>query len=255
MLNGEVITQSPAAKSFQAYLLPPENGSWKAAIGIFFGAALTVGVASKDSVLGYLAVAALDYVIQESLGFKVSFDEMLGPQIEKAFDNNQILKKFGEERFDSLIEKIEPGLRQCHRPIAFSESALNAQISWKLEKKSGLLNGFFDSNTFEYISRTIRASDLVDLTGVVSSYNMNTFKGRLYAESMERTILFELSNSARSSAETASVAGSLYENTVKLATFTRKITLRGFKNESVNNRLKSIYVVGVNPAELLVLHL
>lgn len=246
LLNAEIITQSPSAKGFEVFLLPPEEGSWKAVLAVVFATALTVGVASKDSALGYLAVSALDYVIKESLGFEVDFDETLGPQIEKAFEDKIIPQNLGEDRFDSLIEKVEPGLRQCHRPIVFSESATNAQVNWITGSRRGALDGFFDAETYEYIARTIRSSDLQDFVGSVSSYNMNTFRGRIYIESMQRTIPFELSEAARGSKAQALIAGSLYENTVRSGVFSNQVVLRGFRNDSVNGRLKSVYVVEVN---------
>lgn len=247
LLNGEVITQSPSARGFEVFLLPPEEGSWKAVLAVVFGTALTVGVASKDSALGYLAVSALDYVIQESLGFEVDFDEMLGPQIERAFEQKAIPNKLSGDRFDSLIEKVEPGLRQCHRPIVFSESATNAQVNWNIGSSRGVMDGFLDENTYEYIARTVRSDDLQDFTGSVSSYNMNTFKGRIYIESLQRTVPFELAEAARSALAQSLIAGSLYENTVRSGVFKNLVVLRGFRNDSVNGRLKNIFVIEVNP--------
>lgn len=242
LLNGEVITQSPSAKGFEVFLMPPEKGSWKATLGIVL---LTVGVASKDSALGYLAVSALDYVLQEALGFDVDFDELLGPQIEDAFRAKEIPNKLTVDRFDSLIEKVEPGLRQCHRPLVFSSSATNAQISWAVGSDRGVLSGFFDRDTFSYIDRTIRSEQVTEIIGIVSSYNANTFKGRLYVEALSRTVPFELSELARTSGAIEAIVGSLYENTVKSNRFARQLKVRAFRNESVNGRLKSLFVVNV----------
>lgn len=251
LINGEVLSQSPSVSGFHTYLLPPEEGSWKAGIGIFFGAMLTVGVASKDSALGYLAVSALDYVLQQALGFEVDFNETLGPQIREAWENQIISQTHDEGRFDSLIEKVEPALRQCHRPIVFSESAKNGQIAWRCGRRQGTLDGFFDTRTYEYISKTIRKENLQDISGIVSSYNVNTFKGRLYVKRAQRTIPFELSQEARNPVSIQSIVGSLYENSSKTRLFSEEIILRGFRNESVNGRLKSLFVVDVNPEEPL----
>nr|WP_159453932.1 hypothetical protein [Ruegeria meonggei] len=251
LINGEVLTQSPSAKGFHQFILPPEEGSWKAGIGIFFGTALTIGVASKDSALGYLAVSALDYVLQQSLGFEVDFDETFGPQIERAREQQQIPQKIDAERFDSLIEKVEPGLRQCHRPIVFSETATNAQVTWRLPRQAGILDGFFDSETYEYVSQTLRQEDLEDFQGNISSYNVNTFKGRVYIKSMQRTLPFEIAPEARSPSALRAIVGSLYENSSNEHLFSADVVLRGFRNESVNGRLKSIYAVLINPEDAL----
>lgn len=253
LLNGEVLTQSPSAKGFHQFILPPEEGSWKAAIGIVFGTALTIGVASKDSALGYLAVSALDYVMQQSLGFEVDFDETLGPQIIRAWEQKQIPQTIDAERFDSLIEKVEPGLRQCHRPIVFSETATNAQIRWRLPARSGIMDGFFDRETYEYVSQTLRREDIEDFQGNISSYNVNTFKGRIYIKAMQRTVPFEIAPEARSPIALRAIVGSLYENSSREKLFSEEVVLRGFRNESVSGRLKSIYTIMVNPEdELLV---
>jgi hypothetical protein len=125
-------------------------------------------------------------------------------------------------------------------------------VNWTVGPRSGVLQGFFDTRTFEYIARTIRSEDLEDFVGSVSSYNMNTFKGRIYIESMQRTIPFELAETARNAQSQSLIAGSLYENTVRSGVFANRVLLRGFRNESVNGRLKSIYVVEVNPKRVLV---
>lgn len=246
-----MITQSPSAKGFQLFVVPPEEGSWKTGINIIFGTALVVGVASKDSALGFLAVSALDYVIQESLGIEVDFDKTLGKQLQEAKEDELIPQLLGADRFDSLIEKVEPGLRQCHRPIVFSETALNAQINYAVGRKTGTLDGFFDAETYEYISETIRAEDLEDFSGVVSSFNANTFNGRLYMKELQRTVPFELDAATRSVRSRTAIVGSLFESTSRRNQFQERVTIRGFRNESVNGRLKKIYVTEVNPTEAL----
>lgn len=253
LINGEVLTQSPSAKGFQQFILPPQEGSWKAGIGIVFGTALTIGVASKDSAFGYLAISALDYVLQQSLGFEVDFDETLAPQIKRAWEQQQIPQTIDAERFDSLIEKVEPGLRQCHRPIVFSETATNAQVQWRLPKQSGVLDGFFDSETYEYVSQTLRQEDLEDFEGNISSYNVNTYKGRIYIKAMQRTVPFEIAPEARSAKALRAIVGSLFENNSNERLFSADVVLRGFRNESVNGRLKSIYAILVNPDDILVI--
>lgn len=246
LLNGEVITQSPSASGFELLLSPPEIGSWKAIAGIVFGTALTVGVASKDSALGYLSASALDYVIQQALGFHVDFDSTLGEQLEEAKKDKIIENNLSEDRFDSLIEKVEPSLKDCHRPIVFSETATNAQINWSTARGQGKLDGFFDAETYDYISATVRDKNLDEFTGAISSYNVNTFKGRIYIDSMNRTIPFELGDLARNARSAAMIVASMYENTSRMNTFAKYVTLRGFRNESKNDRLKSLFVVEVS---------
>ncbi|WP_299630811.1 hypothetical protein [uncultured Roseobacter sp.] len=258
LLNGEVLTQSPAAKGFQVHAVPFEEGSWRsrALLSLGTGALALVtaaGVAPPDTAFGWLAKSAVGYVIEESLGFQPNFDETLGEQIKRyrrQEPRTGVSDDLSQGRFDSLIEKVEPGLKSIHRPLVKSQSANVAQIDFKVGDRSGTMDGYFSPDTFEYIDRTITSEDFSEYWGNISSYNTNTFKGRIFVPSERRTIPFELSETIRNLRTINLVTGSLRSNGRRRAagelSNESDICFEALRNESVSGRLKSIYVTDVS---------
>lgn len=254
LLNGKVITQSPSAKGFYVLAEPPEEGSWK--IKAVLGAGSIVGafgLAPPDTQFGWLAKSAVEYIIEESLGFTPNFDETLGAQIKKykSIEGSRSLPDdLSQSRFDAVIEKCEGGLRAMHRPIVFSGSAEVAQIRYKVGADTGALRGHLDSETYEYVSKTVTSDDIEKICGVVSSYNINTFKGRIYLPEENRTIPFELSRDSRVPGFIDLVTSSLRANAaimnVRANRVEPDICLTGFRNESSSGRLKNVFVTHVS---------
>lgn len=257
LLNGQVLTQSPSAKGFQLYTVPFEEGSWvsKAFLTLGGGTLAMVtaaGVAPPDTAFGWLAKSAIEYVIEETLGFEPNFDESLGDQIERYRNrdtNAPIADDLSQGRFDSLIEKVEPGLKAIHRPIVKSQSADTAQIDFRIAVDEGTMDGYFSPDTFEYIDRTITSEDFSEYSGNVSSYNTNTFKGRLYFPDENRTVPFELAEGIRTLPVINAVTSSLRRNGRRRASGNYEnesdISFDALRNESVNGRLKSLFVTDV----------
>lgn len=255
LINGNVITQSPSAKGFRLVALPPEEGSWKLTValtGMLGSSIVAFGTAPPDTAFGWLAKSAVEYVIQETLGFTPNFDETLGKQIEKyrsAQRGREIHKDLSIERFDSLLEKTESGVKAIHRPIVYSQSAAVAGFGYRVGRRSGHLDAYADSSTFEYVDRTITSEDFAEFCGVISSYNSNTFKGRLYLPEENRTIPFELGDRMRNPAVINSITDSLARNATRLlqpkANNVRDICLEALRNETPTGRLKSLLAVGL----------
>lgn len=254
LLNGDVITQSPSATGFRLVALPAEEGSWKWTIGLALGFGQlvhTFGTAPPDTAFGWLSKAAVEYVIQESLGFTPNFDETLAPQIERyrrQSPKQRIDGNLSIDRFDSLIEKTESGLKSVHRPIMFSQSAEVANFSWRSGSTEKPIEAYASKDTFDYVDRIITSEDFSDYTGDISSYNSNTYKGRMYVPKLERTVPFELSEDCRTTSNIRTITQSLSDNAV---TRTRgsapatHITFQALRNETPSGRLKSIYIVSV----------
>lgn len=257
LINGEVLTQSPSTKGFQLVAVPFEEGSFASRVLMYIGGGslsliMAAGVASPDSAFGWLARSALEYVIEETLGFEPNFDDSLGNQIEQyrlEQDDHPISDDLSQGRFDSLIEKIEPGLKAVHRPIIRSQSAEVAQIGYKVAGSEGYLGGYFSQETYDHIDRTITSDDFSTYEGNISSYNTNTFKGRIFVSQEKRTIPFELSDQARNIANINKITRSLSANgSARLSrpyNTQADISITGLRNESVHGRLKSIFVTDV----------
>ena len=254
LINGKVATQSPQVKGFKLFAEVPEAGSWKFKTVMVVGTSIgALGMAPSDTAFGWLTKSAIDYVVSESLGFNPNFEDSLGVQIKefrKGQTDVQIHNELTQERFDSLLEKTESGLRALHRPIVFSNSAEVAQISCKIGSSTKPLENYFSEDTYEYVSKTIRSEDFSKFSGLISSYNSNTFKGRLYLPEDNRTIPFELAETTRMPKAIVMIVNSLRNNATARSQGANHrspdICLLGAKNESTNGRLKGLYVVEVS---------
>jgi hypothetical protein len=247
IVNGEIITQAPALKNAYILTYPPEQGSWKAVASVVGGVLLAAGVASKDSVLGHLLTSAYDYAISESLGFHVDFDKSLGQQIEEQrMISDQVPKELDEGKFEALIEKIEPAVKDLHRPISHSHTAETAILGQSTEgiivRKVGPT---LDQETFEYINVTRLTSDQKKYVGKVSSYNSNTYNGRIYVEAEGRPVPFTLAESSRDPRTVAKVVRSLSTNALDRFDAGAEIEFSALEYESKNGRLKGFLIVQI----------
>jgi len=154
VINAEVITQAPSLRGAKILALPPEEGSWKI-IAALVGGIWAGGQASHDSVVGHLLYSAYDYVISESLGVHVNFDESLGQTIERAREANLSVPKISESRLDSVQEKCEASIKLMHRPMVAQESAESAEIYFRGDGIGHRpISTNLDFDTYEYIART-----------------------------------------------------------------------------------------------------
>lgn len=186
LINGEIITQAPSLTNAQIIVGTPELGSWKITATILAGI-WAVTSASKDSVPGHILFSTYDYVISSTLGFHVDFDKSLG----EAYEEHLARKKITAEKLDSLIEKTESSISDIHRPIVASESATQADITgFKEFTAPRRLGPHLTKYTYDYISKTVLEKNLITLEGAVSSFNINTRKGRIFVYEEARPIPF-----------------------------------------------------------------
>ena len=247
--TGEIIVQAPVLKGAKIYLGTLEPGSYKipawiaaAAIGMH-----SVGTADRETPLGHLIFSVYDYAVSQSLGFHVNYDESLGQSYERLKSSGTKLPPVNESKIDSLTEKIESSIIDMHRPIVWSETATKARISFGPQGAARRIAAVLDEGTYEYISTTKRENSYVDLNGRVSSYNVNTYKGRIFCETEERPVPFELSESSRSSRVMRLITRSLSENALNRSSAGSRVIFRAFRNVSSQGRLKSYFVVDVEP--------
>jgi len=247
IVNGEIITQAPALKNATILVRAPEVGSWKTVAVVSGTILLSSGVASRDSVLGHLLTSAYDYVISESLGFHVDFEKSLGQQIEEhRAVSDDVPRELDQGKFEALIEKVEPAVRDLHRPISHSGTAETAILG---ESQSGVIfrktGPTLDRETFEYIDVTNLSSDPKTYTGKVSSYNSNTYKGRIYVEEEGRPVPFTLAETGRDSRTVFKVVGSLSANAMDRFDQNAEIRFSALRYESKNARLKGFLILRV----------
>jgi hypothetical protein len=247
ILNGEIITQAPSLKGAQILSTPVEQGSWKAVAYIAGTLVLSGSVASRDSVLGHVFTSAYDYIMNESLGFHLDFDKTLGEQIEEyKRDTDLAPKNLDEGKFHALIEKTENSFKEIHRPISHSGTANRASIG---QSEKGIIvrktGPTMNIETFEYINVTRLIEKPNSFTGKVSSYNSNTFKGRIYIGDQGRPVPFMLAEHIRNNRTVRKIVRSLSANAVDRFDEGAEIEFTAFNLESKSGRLKSVLIAEV----------
>jgi hypothetical protein len=248
ILNDEIITQAPSLEGAQILALPSQDGSWKqtAKIIVVGGALYNLGTVPKDTPLGNLISSAYDYVISETLGFHVDYNKTLRQQYDDLKKQNKAIKPLSQSRFDSLVEKCEVPVRDMHRPITKSETATEATITAKDGSATRRIGPPLTFETYEYVAHTDRSSTLFEFVGRVSSYNINTFKGRVYVADEGRPVPFELAETARNIESIVAVTTSLQANAKRRATdVSSEIQFNAFRNTSRSGRLKSLFITEI----------
>jgi hypothetical protein len=247
ILNGKIITQAPALKGAEIIAFPPTEGSWKLSAVVLVAAtgAYHLGTAPKDTPIGHLIRSGYDYVISEALGFHVDYDKSLGQQYEELKKAKQPIKELSESRFDSLIEKCENSIKEMHRPLVKSETAEQAILTARIGGASTPLGSPLTRETYEYIAHTERSPGSSHFVGKVTSYNVNTFKGRVYIAAEGRPIPFELADTARGFQSISAITSSLAANAHARMQGQGEISFNAFRNNSSTGRLKYLYITEI----------
>jgi len=253
VLNDEIITQAPALKGARIVALPAEPGSWKLTAWVLAGATgiYHLGAAQSNSPIGHLMFSLYDYVIKESLGVHVDYSKSLGQLYEQAEKAKVKLPIVREGQVESLLEKTEHAILEMHRPIFKTQSAKSASITATVGGQEHPLGLTLDLATYDFIHET-RTADVPNvIAGRVSSYNSNTFKGRIYVAKYERPVTFEISPPARSQRAVALITTSLGHNALKQYNEARAtVHCVAFENTSRSGRLKSLTITKVSDVPL-----
>lgn len=247
-LNGEIITQAPSLKLAKIFVSPPELGSWKIPAYIVMGltGAYHLGTAPKDSPIGHLVYSLYDYVVSETLGAHVDYDKSLGELFEDAQRKKLPVKPVTESQADSLIEKCSTALRDMHRPIFMTGTAKSATISVGVGAQPVPIGAKFSLSTYEFMNETRQSPQIESITGRISSYNSNTYKGRIYSSHIGRPVSFEIDQIGRTSAAVAAITTSLHLNANRLGNRDGAVVaMQVFRRESKAGHLKSFLAVKV----------
>jgi len=243
-LNGEIITQAPSLAGAQIISHAPEEGSWKVVATVVAGVFAVTSV-GKDSPMGQLVTSIYDYVLYETMGFHVDYSKTLQQQIAE----HEREKKITREKLDSLMEKTESSIADMHRPIVASKTATGGHVSATRDHVPPQpLGPEMSDLTYEYIVQSVRSEEELDIVGVVSSYNINTFKGRIFVFEEQRPIPFELLLDARTRRNVNLITESLRRNADNQQDPSAAIILRAHRVETRNGRLKTLLVTEVSQA-------
>jgi hypothetical protein len=245
-INGKIITQAPSLSGARIIAAPPIAGSWEILAAVVAGtatAAYKLGTAPKDTPLGHLVSSLYDYAVRRALGFPVDYSQTLAARYDEANFEARPNDRLTPERVDSLIEKIEPAIKVIHRPIIESGTAKNALIESNVGGKIAKVGRQFTHETFERM-QLVERSRAEDLVGRVSSYNINTFRGRIYLDEQQRPIPFELADSARDTETVAAITRSLARN-ASTRHPDSDIEFRAFRITTPTGRLKTLIITEI----------
>lgn len=246
LLNDQIITQSPSLRGAKIYAAAPESGSWKLTT-VISTALFTLGTAQGNSPVGHLLFSLYDYVISASLGINVDYNKSLGVLYKEAAIKNRSLPVIAEHQADALIEKCTHAIVEMHRPIVKSETATHCVITSGPRGREEPLRTDLNQETYAYIHETIRDRAPNIYEGRVSSYNTNTFKGRIYVPALGRPIAFELEPHTRSNRAVEVIARSLFHSGLKQYQEPGSlIYIVAFQNTSKSGTLKSFTVSKVS---------
>lgn len=243
VLNGEIITQAPSLKGATIVALPPEEGSWKL-VAIVLGGLYTVAATPKDNALGHLISSGYDYMVSRTLGFHVDYDKSLGQQYDELHPTHEI-KPLTKSKFDALAEKCEVAVKDMHRPIIWSRTAEQAYIVSKVGSQERKLPRPFDEITYERLRTIERDTQPQRYEGKVSSYNLNTFKGRIFLPDEQRPVPFELSPDARDRATVDKITRSLMRSARSSLDEHALIEFSAIAEHTSAGRLRNLVIVSL----------
>jgi hypothetical protein len=214
VLNVVIFTQAPYLQGARITARPPNEGSWEifAAVYLLGKAIYKIGTTPRDTPAGHLVSSIYDYVVSHTVGVHVDYSKTLGAQIEEA-DNSQ-QKRIPQYKMDSLAEKCEGAIAQIHRPIVKTKTAKYAKLIAHTSAGVKQIGPTLDQGTYDYIAHTIPSEKPSQIVGRVSSYNRNSFKGRIFDLAEGRPIPFELSSDSRDTESTGAIAESLRLNVI-----------------------------------------
>jgi hypothetical protein len=102
--------------------------------------------------------------------------------------------------------------------------------------------------SYEYIQETYTSDVPEELSGWITSYNSNTFKGRIYVPDIGRPVAFELAEHARTRRAIAIITSSLSAAALNKRGDPRlMLRIAGLRNSSQKGHLKSFTVLDVRP--------
>lgn len=246
ILNQEVITQAPSLRNAQIMSYPSEEGSWKMTVGVILTGAYALGTLSNDSPLGHLVFSAYDYVISQSLGVHVDYDKAIGILYEES--KNKKLPKIEEYQLDAIRDKCINSVKEMHRPIFKTNTAEKLKIYGVFNQEKIPLSIDLTQDTYLYLKEDIEGKEIVDIECAVSSYNINTHKGRIYVKLLGRTVPIELHKSIENNREMLKV---LLRNFEKNGLRDKKeevsnISMTVLPILSINNHLKQYIVYNIS---------
>jgi len=233
VLHGEIITQAPATWGFEILFPAVQTGSWKSKAIVVFSAGVAVASAGADSPLGQVVTSVYDAALYNVMGFHVDYEKTLQQQ----YTEHLAIRSVTPEKIDSLCEKIETSVAEMHRPIVRSKTATRAQVR-RCDRGKKDVGPILSPLTYEFVKQTRPENEETVLLGYVTSYNINTYKGRMFSLEQRRPIPFELEDTAKTKQQIALLTNSQHINGQDRNSHTALVALRGNRLVSPTGKIK-----------------
>ena len=192
VINGEIITQAPSLRGARIIVTPPQEGSWRVSAAILAASGFySLTTAPTDTPPGHLVHSVFDWAIREALGVPVDYDKTLQELYREGREQEEgALHIPQQSQVESLVEKCESAFREMHRPIVKSRSASQGSVVQHRNAELRAIGVPFTSSTYDNLLYAEKDMEPISVKGKVSSYNINTFKGRIYLSEEKRTLPF-----------------------------------------------------------------
>lgn len=250
VINGEIITQAPALKGARILAAPAKEGSWQMVATVLAGI-YAIGTAPKDTPLGNFVYSVYDLALSRLLGVNVDFDKTIWQLLKDRKKQSGKDLSIGPHKVESLIEKCTKAITDIHRPISKNETATSAKIIAEFPSEKIQVGPELTLETLANISEEIIDDEPVAIEGRISSYNSNTYKGRIYVAIEGRPIPFELEESCRTNSVFKLVTDSLSASAVKDSNDERStIYCRVFRYTRRSGHLKRYKIIEVSHTAL-----
>lgn len=216
VLNDEIITQVTSLKGAKVLLGPMEAGSLKIPAYIFAGATAvySLGSLEANNPLGHLMYSAYDAMVHAALGVSLSYEKPLREHIDASTKEANVFRP-ADPKIQALAEKCEAPLAEMHRPITKSQSATSAElVQNRPANPPRPIGPPMSQQTYDFLRYAEKDRHPISVMGKVSSYNLNSFKGRIFCFDEERLISFTLDESCRTPSAIKQIVGSLRANAV-----------------------------------------
>lgn len=242
VLNDKVITQAPSLSGARIMVAPPFEGSWRMKADVEPQQPSATTAESYGAPTEEALSATYDYVVGRTLGFQTDFDSDVGPLIEAIRPPGRSDSKPTSGRLDAVIEKCEVGIKDMHRPIVQSQSADTAKIISSVKPRSSFRYSL-SQQTYQHILEGLPDLRQRDFVGKVSSYNLNTYRGRIFLPNERRPVPFELREAARTPSTISAILQSMSANHNSSREEAGMLRFRAVPYETRTGRLRSLELV------------
>lgn len=175
LVNGNVIFQAPAVRGASLYIKPSREGSYEQLLDLW--------IQYKDVIVLGVSTSITAAVVYDFI--KLTFRRSLGQKHQPETQEVSKLVSDAQGDLNALSEAMDGPLIEAHRTIEKKQAPL-IDI-----EAGGETVAVLDAQSLDYVKTRIVSDRIEEIEVSVSSYNINSRKGRFYAPTLEQTIPFD----------------------------------------------------------------